>query len=118
MTEQKEARIKDVLNLKSRESEEGQKNFTNLQSEIRTKDLAAEERVKVEHQNESKGLEKKFNEDLRNMQYLTNQKIRGGNEVSTLKEDQKQLINSYEGRLAASRADAERMYWLPMKKKK
>lgn len=108
MTEQKEARIKDVLNLKSRESEEGQKNFTNLQSEIRTKNLAAEERVKVGHQNESKALEKKFNEDLRNMQHLTNQKIRGGNEVSTLKEEQKQLINSYEGRLAASRADAKK----------
>lgn len=108
MSEQKEARINDVLALKSKESEEGQQNFSNLQSEIRKKSVSEEERVKVSHQTERKALEKRFNEDLRNMQHLTEQKIRGGNEVSTLKNENKQLINTYENRLSASRAEAEK----------
>lgn len=107
MTEQKESRINDVLKLKAKESEDGQKNFSNLQSEIRKKSITEEDRVKTAHQAESKNLEKKFNEDLRNMQHLTNQKIRGGNEVSTLKDENKQLVSSYENRLIASRAEAQ-----------
>jgi hypothetical protein len=107
MKEQQDARIGDILKLKSKESEDGQKNFTNLQQNIREKSLAEEERVKINHQNESKGLEKKFNEDLRNMQHVTNQKIKGGTEVSSLKDENKQIISSYENRLQATRADAQ-----------
>lgn len=108
MTEQKESRINDVLKLKSQESEEGQKNFSNLQSEIRKKSIGEEERVKVGHQEESKALEKKFNEDLRNMQHITDQKIKGGNEVSKLKDENKNLTNSYENRLTKARSDAQK----------
>lgn len=108
MTEQKESRINDVLNLKSMESEEGQKNFSNLQNDIRKKSIVEEERVKVSHQGEAKALEEKFHDDLRTMQHFTNQKIRGGNEVSTLKDENKQLVTSYEDRLRAARSDAEK----------
>ncbi|MDD4976522.1 MAG: hypothetical protein PHY93_19355 [Bacteriovorax sp.] len=107
MKEQQDARIGDILKLKSKENEEGQKNFANLQQNIRQKSLAEEERVKINHQNESKGLEKKFNEDLRNIQHVTNQKIKGGTEVSGLKDENKQIITSYENRLQATRTDAQ-----------
>ncbi|MBC7539759.1 MAG: hypothetical protein H7281_13140 [Bacteriovorax sp.] len=108
MNEQQEARIGDILKLKSKESEEGQKNFANLQQNIRDKSIVEEERVKENHQAESKDLEKKFNEDLRNMQHITNQKIKGGTEVSSLKDENKQLVTSYENRLQASRVEAQK----------
>lgn len=108
MAEQKESRINEILKLKRKESEEGQSNLANLQNSIRTKSIAEEERVKAGHQSEAKGLEKRFNEDLRNMQRLTDQKIKGGNEVSSLKDENTKLVETYENRLAASRLDAEK----------
>jgi hypothetical protein len=106
--EQQEARINDIMRVKKEESEDGQRNFTNLQQGIREKNLAAEEKVKQDHLAESKELKKSFNEDLRNMQHMTNQKIKGGNEVSTLKDENKNLITSYENRLQAARNDAKK----------
>lgn len=108
MAEEKEARIADVLKSKKIESEEGQKNFSNLQDEIRHKNLATEEKMQHDHRAESKALEKKFSDELRTMQHMTNQKIKGGNVVSTLKDENKQLVNNYEKRLQSAREEAEK----------
>ncbi len=108
MREEKEARIDEMLKAKAKESGDSQKVFAELQDNIRDKNLKNEERVRQDHLAESKGLEKKFNEDLRNVQHMTNQKIKGGNEVSTLKDENKQLIHSYENRLASAREDAKK----------
>lgn len=107
MQQQKDARISDIMKSKNEENEEGQKNFSNLQQNIRQKSLAEEERTKVNHQNEAKALEKKFNDDLRNVQQVANQKIKGGTELSTIKDENKQLINSYENKLQDARSDAK-----------
>lgn len=118
MQEQQDARIADTLKLKNIENAEGQKNFSDLQQTIRQKSLAEEARVKADHQNEASVLEKKFNEDLRNVQHLTNQKIRGGTEVSTLKDENKQLISSYENRLQSARVEAQKSREEDMEKEK
>ncbi len=108
MHDEQQARIDDILKSKNKESEEGQKNFADLQQNIRVKNLNDEEKVKQAHMGESKALEKKFNEDLRNMQHMANQKIKGGNEVSALKDENKQLISSYENRLQGARDEAKK----------
>jgi hypothetical protein len=104
---QQEARISDILKLKNSESEEGQKNIASLQENIRHKNLMDEEKIKIAHQNESKELKKRFNEDLRNVQHLSDQKIKGGNEVTSLKDENKQLISSYENRLSSLKEDSK-----------
>lgn len=108
MGEQQEARVADILKSKNKENEDGQKKFSDLQQNIRQKNLAEEERVKVVQQKEANALEKRFNDDLRNMQHLTNQKIKGGTEVSSLKDENKQLMTSYENRLQATRAESQK----------
>ena len=108
LKEQQDSRISDIIKLKNKESEEGQKNFSNLQENIRHKNLDNEEKVKIAHQEESKGLEKRFNDDLRNMQHVTDQKIRGGTEVSLLKDENKQMLESFENKLQSTRLDAQK----------
>jgi hypothetical protein len=53
-------------------------------------------------------LEKKFNEDLRNVRRLSDQKIRGANDVSVLKDENKQIVATYENRLANARDEAKK----------
>lgn len=106
MADQQESRIDEVLKLKRLESEEGQQNFSNLQNDIRKKSIAEEERVKIAHQAEAKELNKRFNEDIRTVKHMSNQKILGGNEVVTLKDENKRMAESYETRMAAQRTDA------------
>lgn len=107
--EQQDSRIGDIMKVKRAENEEGQRNFNGLQENIRKKQLASDEKMKADHLAESKELKKRFNEDLRNMQHLTNQKIKGGNEVSTLKDENRQLSESYENRLTSAREDLKKL---------
>lgn len=106
MADLQESRIEDVLKLKRIESEEGQKNFSNLQNDIRKKSVAEEERVKISHQAEAKELNKRFNDDIRVVKKMSNQKILGGNEVATLKDENKRMAESYESRMANQHSEA------------
>jgi hypothetical protein len=118
MNEQQAARIDDVLKLKNIESEEGQKNFSNLQQEIREKNLHDEEKTKNAHLEESKILEKRYNDDLRNIQHMANQKIQGGNEVNTLKDENKQLVAGFENRLQAAHDESQKLQSMSTEKEK
>ena len=101
MQERQDARVADILKLKNTESEEGQKNFANLQDNIVKKNLAAEELVKSNHQAESKALTQKFDDDVRNIQHFADKKIRNSSEVSSLKDSNKHLAMSSENRIHA-----------------
>ncbi|MDO9183458.1 MAG: hypothetical protein Q7U04_13675 [Bacteriovorax sp.] len=108
MRELQDGRIADLIKLKSKESGEGQKNISNLEQSIRQKSIVNEEKVKQGHQNESKELEKKFNDDIRNVQLLANQKIKGGAEVLGLKEENKQITSAFENRLQEARSESQK----------
>ena len=104
--------------LKNIESEEGQKTFSNLQQEIREKNLHDEEKTKNAHLEESKILEKRYNDDLRNIQHMANQKIQGGNEVNTLKDENKQLVAGFENRLQAAHDESQKLQSMSTEKEK
>ncbi|MFA6237614.1 MAG: hypothetical protein WC635_09835 [Bacteriovorax sp.] len=108
LTEQTDSQIKNILKLKNQESEEGEKNIADLQKNIREKTLAEEESIKKAHVNETKGLEQKFSDDLNRLQHMTNQKIRGANEISTLKDENKEMVASYENRLKTAKNEADK----------
>ena len=108
MKEQKEAQIKDVLDLKSKESKISQQNFEDLQQNIREKNSADQDRIKHEHLRESKASEKKFSDDLKSVKNIADQKVKGSGVVSSLKDENKQLVKGYEDRLQAARDDLKK----------
>jgi hypothetical protein len=105
LRDQQEGRINDIMNITKAEREEGQRNFNNLQEDIRKKTHFSDQKLKNEHLAENKAMEKRFNEDLRNVQRMTNQKIKGGNEVTQLKDENKQLVEGQEERIGSLREE-------------
>jgi hypothetical protein len=92
-------RVSDLLKLKDQENSHGQEVFKDLQKDIRSKNVGAQEKQNKAHREEAINLEKKFNEDIRNIQNVANQKIKGGTNADNLNDELKQTKNSYEGRL-------------------
>jgi hypothetical protein len=92
-------RVSDLLKTKDKENSHGQDVFKDLQKDIRQKNLGAQEKQNKSHREDSIGLEKKFNEDIRNIQNVANQKIKGGTNADNLNDELKQTKSSYENRL-------------------
>ena len=104
-TDRQEERIAEMLKNKTKESEDAHHNFSNLQDDIRQKNIATQEREALKHKQESKQLEEKFNEDLRNIQRVHTQKVKGGTQADTLSDELRQTKTSYENRLDTSRKE-------------
>lgn len=105
LKDRQEERVADLYKMKGKESDDGQKNFENLQNDLRLKNVDAQEKQAGAHKKESIELEKRFNEDVRNIQSIANQKIKGGTTADTLTDELKQTKKSYENRLQAARND-------------
>lgn len=105
LVDRQDERIVDMVKSKHKESNDNHQNFENLQSNLRQKNLSEQERQNQLHKRESKELSEKFNDDVRNIQRVTNQKVQGGTQVDTLQDELKQTKTSYENRLDAARKD-------------
>ncbi|MBY0415813.1 MAG: hypothetical protein K2Q18_16700, partial [Bdellovibrionales bacterium] len=103
LKDRQEERVAELLKLKGRESDDGMKKFANLQDNIRQKNVDDQERQAVTHNKESKDLEHKFNEDIRNIQKIAAQKVRGGTSTDSLKDELIKTKMSYENRLSSAR---------------
>jgi hypothetical protein len=97
--EQKEARINDILKIKNQESKEGQQSFVDLRNKISAKESQEQEKTREINAKEAKSLDHKYNEDLKTIQRLANQKIKGNGEVEGLQADNKRLRSVYENRI-------------------
>lgn len=105
LKDRQEERVADLLKLKGKESDDGMKNFENLQQSIRQKNINDQEKQNVSHNKEAKELEKKFNDDVKNIQSIANQKIKGGTNADNLSDELKTSKNSYENRLQLAREE-------------
>lgn len=108
LKDRQEERVADLFKLKDKESSEGQKNYEDLQKNIRQRNLETQEKQNLAHKKESKELEKRFNDDVRNIQRVAAQKVKGGTQADTLHDELKQTKNSYENRLQAARDEINR----------
>ena len=104
LKDRQEERITDLMSLKNKESSDGMKNYEKLQQNIRQKSLNEQEKMNASHTKESKDLEKKFNDDVRNINNIAHQKIKGGTSADSLAEELTQTKSSYENRLAVAHA--------------
>ncbi len=105
LRERQDERVADLMQLKSKESDNVMKNFENLQQNIRQKSLSEQQKMNEAHAKDSKSLEKKFNEDVRNINSIAHQKIKGGTSADSLTDELKQTTSSYESRLAVAREE-------------
>jgi hypothetical protein len=103
--EERDARINDIIKNKNSEAYESQKNFSDLQDDIRSKNLADQENIKASHLEDTKNIQKRFSDDLKNIQRVSNQKITNGTEVESLKDENNQLRKTYENRLTNLKKD-------------
>lgn len=103
LKEQQDNRVADLFKIKEKENIDGQKNYKNLQQNIRQKNINMQEKEQLAHKRESKELENKYNEDLRVLQRVTNQKVKGGTQADNLKDELEQTKTSYENRLQTAR---------------
>jgi hypothetical protein len=108
LKDRQDERVAELFKLKGKESEDGMKVFQNLQKNIREKNLQSQEKQNTSHTKESKELETKFNEDVRNIQKIATQKIRGGTSADTIGDELKQTKMSYENRLQTARDELSR----------
>ena len=108
LKDRQEERVSDLMKIKNKESDDGMKNFENLQKDIRQKNINEQEKMNFAHNKEAKNLEKKFNEDVRNINNIANQKIKGGTTTDTLTDELKQTKKSYENRLALAHEELNR----------
>ena len=108
LKDRQDERISEFMRLKENESEEAQKNYQNLQQDIRKKDLEGQERQNLAHKLESKNLEKTFNDNIRTIQRVADQKIKGGSQATNLNDELKQTKENYENRLKLVRDELEK----------
>ena len=104
LKDRQDERVADLMSLKNKESNDGMKNYEKLQQNIRQKSINEQEKMNASHTKESKELEKKFNEDVRNINNIAHQKIKGGTSSDSLVEELNQTKSSYENRLSVAHA--------------
>jgi hypothetical protein len=97
--EQKEARINDILKLKKVESKDNQEHFKELRDKISEKEQNDQETTRTARVKDSKDFEQKYNEELKNIKKLANQKISSNGEAEGLKADNKRMRTVYENRI-------------------
>jgi hypothetical protein len=108
LKDRQEERVADLFKLKNKEGEDGQANFENLQKDLRMKNMASQEKENTIHKKESKELESRFNEDIRNIQSVANEKIKGGTTADNLNDELKQTKTSYDNRLQSAQNEISR----------
>lgn len=118
LKDRQEERVADLMKIKSKENDDGMKNFENLQQNIRQKNVSEQEKMNASHRAEAKNLEKKFNDDVRNINNIANEKIKGGTTADTLVDELKQTKTSYENRLAAAHEEINRSNQVSAEKEK
>jgi hypothetical protein len=97
--EQKEARINDILKLKKVESKDSQEHFQELRDKIADKEQNDQEVARTARVKDSKEFEQKYNEELKSIKRLANQKISSNGETEGLKADNKRMRTVYENRI-------------------
>ena len=108
LKDRQDERVSELMRLKDKEGLETKKNYQNLQQEIRKKNLEGQERQNQAHKSESKNLEKTFNENVRNIQRVADQKVKGGTQASNLQDELKQTKLAYENRLKSVRNEIDK----------
>lgn len=106
---QQSSRIKEMAQAKIDESERSQELFSNLQESIKKKNATEQAKMQKEHGLESKALEKKFNDDIRNIQVLSDQKVKGGDLVESARKDKERVIEGFENRLTKMKDEMEQL---------
>lgn len=97
---QQESRVSDLMASKIEEGERNQENFSNLQAQIKKRNAYDQEKIQKEHIADAKVREKRFNDDLKNVQRLADQKINGkSGGVYGGKSEQDRISQSYEDKL-------------------
>lgn len=99
--------INELVKSKKKESLENAKNFSDLQDNIRKKNLADQEVQKQNHLGDIKRVEKRFSDDLKNYKKTTDHKLQGGTEVDTLRDEMLQSKKSSDNRISNLRANHE-----------
>jgi hypothetical protein len=97
--EQQAMRIDDILKVKKNESKLVQDNFNELGKRIAAKEAAEQESVSQARSKETKEMDHKFNEELKNIQRVSNQKISNKRDVEGVQEDLKRLKDVSENRI-------------------
>lgn len=97
--EQKDARINDILKQKTEESKHGQQKFAELRTKISDKEAIDQQQARDSKTKEAKDLEHKYNEDIKSIKRMANQKIQSNGETEGLQEDNKRLRTVYENRI-------------------
>lgn len=108
LKDRQEERVADLMKIKSKENEDGMKNFEGLQKDIRQKNIDEQSKLNASHRAEAKSLEEKFNDNVRNINNIANEKIKGGTSADTLVDELKQTKSSYENRLALAHEEINR----------
>jgi hypothetical protein len=108
LKERQDERVSDLFKIKENEGLETQKNYENLQESLKKKNSESQERQNLAHKMESKELERTFNENTKNIQRISDQKIKGGTQTSSLQDELKQTRNSYENRIQSVKDELAR----------
>lgn len=106
---QQNSRIKEMAQAKIDESERSQEQFSDLQESIKKKNAAEQAKMQKEHGLESKALEKKFNDDIRNIQSLSDQKVKGVDLMANAKKDKERVVEGFENRLLKMKDEMEQL---------
>lgn len=106
---QQNSRIKEMAQAKIDESERSQELFSDLQENIKKKNAAEQAKMQKEHGLESKALEKKFNDDIRNIQSLSDQKVKGVDLMANAKKDKERVVEGFENRLLKMKDEMEQL---------
>lgn len=106
---QQNSRIKEMAQAKIDESERSQEQFSDLQENIKKKNAAEQAKMQKEHGLESKALEKKFNDDIRNIQSLSDQKVKGVDLMANAKKDKERVVEGFENRLLKMKDEMEQL---------
>ena len=106
---QQNSRIKEMAQAKIDESDRSQELFSNLQESIKKKNSAEQAKMQKEHGVESKALEKKFNDDIRNIQVLSDQKVKGSDLIGQSKKEKERLTEGFENRLMKMKDEMEHL---------
>lgn len=77
LKDRQEERIADLMKIKNKESDEGMKNFANLQKDIRQKNVNEQEKMNALHNKESLNLEKNSMKISETSTILPTKKLRG-----------------------------------------
>ncbi len=99
LTQQQDTRLREINDAKQAEYLRGQQNFVALQDSLKKRNSYEQEKIQREQVRENKETEKKFNDDLRNIQRLSDQKLASTGLGTKNGTEKDKVVNSYEEKL-------------------